>query len=313
MKTYLIPIAAVLILFSCELVIDVETPDFDPSIVANSIIQPDSSFRVYLSRDYYILDNQIDNYEKQGLTGATIRLFENDQLLGTMNEIVIETQWGETFNGYYVFDYQPKAGQTYRMEVEKSGYETVIAEQQIPQGLPDVTVAITDTTESEWGSELYKVEMDLKDLPGDNYYEVQLYISTWEPNYDYEKDSTWYRQVIYELYAYPESILVSEYQERFLFSDELFKDTDYTITFEIENYFNYYYDDGISEPPGDSYIFYQVRNCTEAYYNYYNSAALYSWNDGNPFAEPVHVYTNIENGFGIFGSFTSRTDTLLVY
>ena len=312
MKRSITPILVTLICLSCELVIDVDTPDFKPSIVANGIIQPDSTFRIFVSRDYYILDNKIDQYDQQGLTGAIVHLYEDDQLLGQMEETAVETDWGETFNGYYVFDQVPKEGSTYRIEIEKAGFPKAIAEQQIPSDIPRFSLAITDTLQNEWGSTNYRLEMKIQDLPGKNFYEVQLYVSTWEPYYFPEKDSLGYRPVIYNIYTYSEGILVSEYQDKFLFTDQLFSDTEYIYSFDVEGYFNYYYD-GLNEPPGESYLIYQVRNCSEDYYNYYNSSALYFWNNDNPFAEPVHVYSNIENGYGIFGSFTARTDTLISY
>ncbi len=35
-------------------------------------------------------------------------------------------------------------------------------------------------------------------------------------------------------------------------------------------------------------------------------------NDGNPFAEPINVYSNITNGYGIFGSYSVATYTIIL-
>ena len=37
----------------------------------------------------------------------------------------------------------------------------------------------------------------------------------------------------------------------------------------------------------------------------FRSIDLQSYNDGSPFSEPVPIFNNIENGYGIFGSYAS--------
>ena len=50
-----------------------------------------------------------------------------------------------------------------------------------------------------------------------------------------------------------------------------------------------------------------LSTVSEGQYRYTRSVDLQYENDGNPFAEPVQVYTNVENGFGIMaGSSASQ-------
>jgi hypothetical protein len=57
----------------------------------------------------------------------------------------------------------------------------------------------------------------------------------------------------------------------------------------------------------------ELRSISKEYYDYQTSLNEY-WNaDGNPFAQPVQVFTNIENGFGIFAGFGKSSDTLRLY
>lgn len=46
-----------------------------------------------------------------------------------------------------------------------------------------------------------------------------------------------------------------------------------------------------------------VLNCNRDFYLYNESVEKARYNTGDPFANPVQVYTNINNGFGCFGSF----------
>jgi hypothetical protein len=44
----------------------------------------------------------------------------------------------------------------------------------------------------------------------------------------------------------------------------------------------------------------ELHTVTEAYYLYRFTQRQQDWIDGDPFAEPAQVQTNIENGYGIF-------------
>ena len=43
-----------------------------------------------------------------------------------------------------------------------------------------------------------------------------------------------------------------------------------------------------------------LYNISQDYYYYRRSLELYNQTSGNPFAQPVQVFSNIQNGFGIF-------------
>jgi Domain of unknown function (DUF4249) len=48
----------------------------------------------------------------------------------------------------------------------------------------------------------------------------------------------------------------------------------------------------------------ELRAITPEYYRYYKSQELYADAQGNPFAEPITVYTNIREGYGIFAAYS---------
>ncbi|MBQ5424737.1 MAG: DUF4249 family protein, partial [Bacteroidales bacterium] len=53
-----------------------------------------------------------------------------------------------------------------------------------------------------------------------------------------------------------------------------------------------------------------LRAISKDYYQYQKSFDLYVENDGNPFAEPTLVKTNVKNGLGILGTASEVTDTI---
>ena len=47
-------------------------------------------------------------------------------------------------------------------------------------------------------------------------------------------------------------------------------------------------------------LYWTLKNHSEDYYMYKKTFNVYQSVRGNPFAEPVQVFSNIENGYGIF-------------
>jgi hypothetical protein len=54
----------------------------------------------------------------------------------------------------------------------------------------------------------------------------------------------------------------------------------------------------------------QVQNITADQYKYRKSYSAYRDSEDNPFAEPVMVYSNVTNGYGLFSTYNLVTDTI---
>jgi hypothetical protein len=54
----------------------------------------------------------------------------------------------------------------------------------------------------------------------------------------------------------------------------------------------------------------ELQAITPEYYRYYKSQKLYESAEGNPFAEPITVYTNIREGYGIFTVHSNAARTI---
>ena len=53
-----------------------------------------------------------------------------------------------------------------------------------------------------------------------------------------------------------------------------------------------------------------LRTLSEDQYRYQRTRILQEFSEGDPFSEVVPVYTNVENGFGIFAGYSS--DSVMV-
>ncbi|MEO1434434.1 MAG: DUF4249 family protein, partial [Bacteroidota bacterium] len=47
----------------------------------------------------------------------------------------------------------------------------------------------------------------------------------------------------------------------------------------------------------------EVRSVSEAYYRYQRTLVLFDFNRGDPFAEPVTIFNNVEAGLGNFAGY----------
>lgn len=80
-----------------------------------------------------------------------------------------------------------------------------------------------------------------------------------------------------------------------VFKDVLFNGTEPELTFKTSG-------GGISR---SNMLTVTLRTLSEDGYNYLRTAHLQNTTSGDPFAQPVNVYNNIENGFGIFAGYSA--------
>ena len=297
----------VLMASACELVVEVDQPPFKPSIVLGSFIAPDTTIVVSLSEDRYVLD-QVEEFDP--ITGATVRLFEEDRLIGTLEALNVPDHFAENSGedgGYYGLDYRPTPGVEYRLEAEKDGYTSVQATDRLPENAPRFEVVSIE--QHEFSDT--EIEVKIFDEPGRDYYEVLVYLSlniiegTYNENtQEWEIDSIWRRTESVRLYT--ENIAVEEHNTS-IFSDRLFDGRAYELDLEGGFYVdqNPNINIGDMDIDLDPVLTIEVRKVSEAYFNFINTSALQRWVDGDPFAEPVQAFSNVENGRGVLGTYVS--------
>jgi hypothetical protein len=92
----------------------------------------------------------------------------------------------------------------------------------------------------------------------------------------------------------------SPWREQGLFNDLLFNGQNKTLELEIpyENWSGS--EDGYDWSYQTLTLRLYLHNISISYYYYRTSLELFQNASGNPFAQPVQVFSNVENGFGIF-------------
>ena len=136
------------------------------------------------------------------------------------------------------------------------------------------------------------LDITLNDPANKNYYMLEVF----ETDTFYPSDSG-----INYYYLFIDDPAIGEKQNAIavLFNDEFFNGKSYRLTVKFDSYL-------LNANPGYP-VYVKLTSVNEDFYLYKKTFAAHLNNQGNPFAEPVQVYNNIKNGFGIFGGFSSYT------
>lgn len=275
-------------IFSCTKSLEIDIPQHPQKPDVSCFFTQDSTFKMQLSKSVGILDdfaNPIDD--------AEILLYKNAILSDSL-----------AYNGY---EYESKVlaavGEKYTFEAKLKGFNSISSTNIIPDKaiLGDCTISDSNIWLDEEDLLNQKVQVSIQDEdPGDNYYEIFLfgkYIDNWSQEkvtriiFPYSDDA-----------VIEEEALNSVYPETLVFSDKFFNNSGIKLNI-------YYKQPNLNYGNGNiTYLDYSlivvVRSITKEYYIYTKKLYLHLWNQENDIwyglGEPVQMYTNIENGYGIF-------------
>lgn len=295
-------LSLLLILGACELIIDIETPPFNKSLVINSIVNTDSTISAVISRDRYVLDNSIGNFGVEHIEDANVFLFENEIPIGQLTFQEEDDEFNFV-NGYFKIDHVAFPGSTYRLDVSAPGFKNATVSTIIPDRTAGLRNLAIEEVPDEFGFTSYKITGILEDQVGEDFYEIQFFESWNNPIFNDQGEIIGTENVFSTMYVETDDLLFEDHLwDLLIFSDDLFEGRSYEIMVDTwVNDFSRYEDEFDIDP--DHKIFIQVKSISEDYFNFFNTVALQNWTSGDPFSEPVQVFSNVENGFGIFAGY----------
>lgn len=299
---YLIIVTLVLSIFSCRKELDIDIKEKDKKIVLNGLINPDSLIKINLSKSIGVLES---SNSLQFVNNAIVKLYED-------NNYVEDLIFDKTGNYYSTIN--PKRDKEYKITADVNGMKSVETYTSIPVSYEVFDLKYTaDST--LYGDEYYHyydyettIDVSFND-PSDktNYYILSF--SRLYPKMRYNENTETYDTIGYRLEAldYSSNTQVFEvycynsYINGYAFSDKLFDGQKCSIHSKLYNYYN-----------EDLWIYINLYSISKDYFKYLKSYDKYEEVDGNPFAEPVIVYSNIENGLGLFSSYSTYTDSIYI-
>ncbi|MCG6188197.1 DUF4249 domain-containing protein [Maribellus maritimus] len=281
-KSFLIILGFWILFSSCE---EEVTLDFDnePKLCLNCILNPDSVVSAKLT-----LSHRLDNSGKfETVDNGNLTLYEGNELFG-----IFEPQG----NGRYLINKRPVEGKTYKIIAEAGSYNTISATTILPD-FPVVEYSKEIIGHASYDSTLdvYNLNVQLKDKPGkDNYW---IYENNVVSGVKYGGGGREINTLFIDDFNKEIDTEVKYGFTLFLgvrLSDEGYdgQSMDFVISDFIEAT-EYRYTEAV-----------HFLNADEHYDKYIKTSILNRIKETSdlPFFEPVQMYSNIQNGYGIFGS-----------
>jgi hypothetical protein len=292
-----------MICLSCEQVINIDFPDDGRKMVLNSLFNTDSTLTINLSRSEHILSTS-NNFEP--VTNATVWLYENDQQIETGTQI---------YEGLYHFNSVMERGKTYSINVTAEGLPDISCKTIVPTPIIIDTVKMNLRLVNEgYGPNIEQIDFNLqfKDNPSEqNYYLLTAYYNQIVGySIDVNLDTTYIsnKNPLHLSTLIPSNnvntgnmVMTSIIFDDATFNGELYNLQFFTDNFHFYNYFN--------QNP-ETTIYFRLSIISKDLYLYYQSYNKYQEIQGVPLAEPVKVYSNIKNGFGIFAGSAIAIDSV---
>ena len=300
-------ILLIISLTECKTVIDINIPEEPPELVINSTLIAGEYFKVNLSQSQHILNEK----DFEPVSGATVDIYENGTFLTTLPD--------SAKGNYISATYKPQKGGNYKITVSKKGFKDASAQVIIPLHSPsvkDVKLDTIEVIEVDKTVTYLRFDIELKDnINTENYYDISIVKTSWY--YDYNNnlippaliDSGF---VTSQLFLETKDLGLEEFQsygQHIIFNDNLFNGKTYHINILSDLYNE---DAGMYDEAGKTTFSIKVANTSQSYYLYEISTMLQNWTQGDLLAEPVQVYNNINNGYGVFGAINAST-TILEY
>jgi hypothetical protein len=254
---------------SCtEMVTDIDLPEVDPKLVVNTWVSPGDTFlRATVTRSYPVGKSH-DWNTNPDVPDAIVRISNGSQTVQLVYDNM-EMAFKASASGFSLVP-----GGSCSITATASGYEAVDGSTTIPSqsSLPLEYLGVQQIYDEEWGDDVNRYDFKIRDIPGEeNFYRVYMEFSFQD---DTAFDDFYYLE---PANGYPYLSDVNKDGEDILVS---------------------FHDASLMTP---YYVRLIVLSTDEAYYRYHKS--VYNFSGDDPFAEPVQIYTNINNGLGAIGSY----------
>ena len=274
---------------SCEKDFLVSQQSGAKKMVVNSLFNDNGPFTVYLT----------DSYEAAGygninsINDAQIQLYENNVLKEVMKYTPSDTV--NTF-GAYKSILVPQKGKIYSIKINEPVYGLVTATDTIPLATTIVSSQLVQYGDSATHSNDVIVDMKIQDdATVANYYRINIWIGGLQWHLDGNGDTI--TQQYFEARG-PQMLtpVVDTVRDGIflLFSDRNFNGQTKELKMKFDK----------MDPTNFVYLnlYIDLFTASKTDYTYQQTLALYRSAAGSNSAEPVHVYNNIQNGYGVFAA-----------
>jgi hypothetical protein len=290
-------IAMICSLFSCDMhtTIELDIPAPKTKLVANCLFSVDSVWNVHVFKSANVL--AVTNRMADRITDATVVVLD-----GTKE---IPLTYNEKLRVYRSSpnDQRAAVGRTYTLKVSAPGYETITSNVAVPEAVPVLGVKSTSVLEPlNEDLSIRTFEIKFKDPPaGANYYALSILISRSWSKFPYRSHGNLEMNPLNPTFSdaylgewFTTSLVPGQQDYNLMFNDHTFNGQECSFKF-------WSYEYKIEE-----HLTYTIllKSLSEEFYDYRMTYHMQVISKDDPFAQPVQVFSNIHNGYGIFAGYS---------
>ena len=286
----------------CQKELNVDIVNVNPKLVINTLFNPDSTWSVDLTRNGNILDVN-PNYPT--VKDALVTIFDqNNQTVETLSYVAIKNpqqQFSPVERGVYKGKTKPIADQVYSIKVDVNNE---IGAQAISHTPIPIQINLLEIDSSYLQSDKrVGMKIAFSDPIGtQNYYQIKILKKT-KTTQAYTT-STGKKDTIRTIFE-TEIPFESIGETPIITGGNILLDTYFNGKMKTMQLHVYPRDPYSTSSYKQEFYDYRIvlMNLGEEYYKYYSSIGLYNDTRDNPLAQPVQIFSNVENGFGIFAGY----------
>lgn len=284
MKKYLL-LLCIPAFTACETVVEVDIPLTEPTIVMNALMEPDSVFTATATLSKHILESEDITFLVENPTILVV----DDESGETIDELIFAVQ--DRGPLHFRGTQRPVPGKRYSFQLQSPRNGWAAATETVPMSVEISSIEIDSSGLSSPDGRI-RMDISFQDRPGErNFYSLSLHIESF---YLSNGDTIRYSYPSYLEPADPELEQDYYYGSELLVDDLFFDGKERTLRVKLP----YYY----QQPQFPVKMYFVLSHLSESYYKYLSTLYLQQSVSGDPFAQPVQVFSNIENGLGILGA-----------
>lgn len=291
----------IILISACTKEITADVKDLSGNPVINAFFRPDTNVSVQLTKSKAVLGASASN-PYAVIPNATVKVFEN----GVEKLLTYDASVDR-----YVSDWIPHDGNSYSVSAIIPGIEKELLSpaQQVTMPI-SLTTFSTDT--NTVNNKLYlQTKFTIDDQAGENYYHVIIKFRCKSNG-----------MIVYEAPLYIDYEIMDpsgsntglnsmsnvDFQEVYTYGGFVFSDGEMegkTIQFNLPSSI----ENMACNEGNEKELYVEVRRASKEYFQYVLTVSEFMDNNGNPFGTPVQVYNNIENGRGIWATYSKTSST----
>ena len=301
----------------------IDIQDTGRKIVINGLITSDSLLNVRLSKSFYYNSNQA-YVGSDSLNNARVFFYSNNTCIDSLHLVSDYRPTDMDFfyhSNYWSDRTLPLPGKEYKIVVKAPGYPDATASITVPnlvklEKLDTSRILVApDPNFPDLSNIRFKCQISFSDPSYEtNYYLISVSKISWRE---------WWTEKL-DIRITSQDPLIEEKLARFndvygiVFSDKVFNGEKCSLQFIIDaNEIGMPFVENTWQSGGKPIAFYKtvvyfkLYSISEEYFWYIKTLNLYNKNFGNPLTEPVMIYSNIKDGYGIFTAAAVSSDSLV--